>query len=60
MKVVKKVIHFSFLGFCQLVRELFPGQLTSQGGWGDPTILLLFLDSDDEIVRIRNGMLLFF
>ena len=46
--------------FCELVCETFP-ELVVKGGWGavssDPKdILLLFLDSDGEIVRIRNGI----
>ena len=55
--------YFSYGQFCELVCEMFP-ELVSTGGWGsaprDPkNILLLFLDSDEEIIRIRNGILFF-
>ena len=53
--------YFSYGQFCEVLCEMFPELTTSKGGWGiasnDPkNILLLFVDRDAEIVRIRNGI----
>ena len=53
--------YFSYGQFCEVLCEMFPELTTSKGGWGiasnDPkNILLLFVDRDAEIVRIRNGV----
>ena len=47
------IFDFSYDQFCARLRDMFPGL---DSGWGgDSKILLLFLDRDQEIIRLRNG-----
>jgi len=53
--------YFSYGQFCEVLCEMFPELTITKGGWGidsngPKNILLLFVDRDAEIVRIRNGI----
>ena len=47
---------FSYGQFCDQMVKMFPDHLINRGWGGDESMLLLFTDSDSEIVRIRNGI----
>ena len=54
------IVCFSYDQFCGLLRTMFP-ELGSgiAAGWGPAShedLVVLFLDSDFEIIRIRNGI----
>ena len=58
MHIHSRFCYFSYDHFCNNLRVMFP-ELENRGGWVKPELVILFIDSDSEIIRIRDRILIF-